>query len=327
MIVEKLPFAALALGAAVLAVWGQAGEPGAFKPLAEHGVLARVVQAGYAACFYAFKTLWPVDLLPIYEFPQRFDPFEPRWLVPACIALAVTLALFARRGRYRAAWCAWLAFLIVLAPTSGLVHAGAQVAADRYTYLACMPFALLAAGGAAWWCAQRPALRGVVLQAGGLILAILCVLTFRQSARWHDDATLWSYALGVEPRSWNAAQNLGVARLKQATATSAVEPRAQLLHESLELFDRAHALAPHPQLLINQGMASMLLSDVEPGRRTEHLERSRAAWQAGLAQARAEVPTEWRLQYAKVLLALGRRDEAQREVERATAPHQRTTGH
>src|SRR5262249_44903941 len=66
--VEKLPFALLALAAAVVALIGQ--RKGALlQRITEFGVVQRIATACYAVCFYMWKTLAPFDLMPMYERP------------------------------------------------------------------------------------------------------------------------------------------------------------------------------------------------------------------------------------------------------------------
>ena len=55
--------------------------------------------------------------------------------------------LIALRRRWPWAVAAAACYAIIVSPVLGLVQVGPQVAADRYTYLATLPFAVLAAGG------------------------------------------------------------------------------------------------------------------------------------------------------------------------------------
>src|SRR5262249_32341534 len=142
----KVPFALASAGFGVLALAGQASLPHGMRTIEQHGPVERLAQAAYAAVFYPAKTLVPVRLSPIYELPARLDAGEPRFVVAVGLAAAITALLVARRRTLPAAAVAWGSYLALLAPVSGVVQTGPQLVADRYSYLPCMSFALLAAG-------------------------------------------------------------------------------------------------------------------------------------------------------------------------------------
>ena len=87
-------------------------------------------------------------LAPIYELPARVDPWPVALSDPAGRGLSpLTAALAALRRRWPAGLAAWVSSAIVLAPISGVVHSGSQLAQDRYSYLSGLGFAVLAGRG------------------------------------------------------------------------------------------------------------------------------------------------------------------------------------
>src|SRR5215467_12937722 len=78
---EKVPFAVLALIAAVVALRAQA-HAGALRPLHGYGVPSRAAQAFIGLGFYLRKTLVPLSLSPLYEIPADLD-LTGQWLIPA----------------------------------------------------------------------------------------------------------------------------------------------------------------------------------------------------------------------------------------------------
>ena len=77
--------------------------------------------------------------------------------------IAVTALLLLLRHRLPGVLVAWLHAAIAVAPVSGLVHAGSQLVADRYSYLPGIGFAVVAGGGwhrGAGGLAARPARHG-----------------------------------------------------------------------------------------------------------------------------------------------------------------------
>lgn len=194
-LLEKVPFAIVAAVFGAVALVGQASLPHGMRTIEEHGPLDRLAQAAYAALFYPAKTLLPIRLSPIYELPTTFDPFSPRFVGAACLAIAVTAIAVVRRRRAPAAAVAWGAFLVLLAPVSGIVQTGPQLVADRYSYLPCISFALLAAG-----ClfARAPRIAPVIASA---VVLVLGAATWKQTRYWRDTETLFARALELDPES------------------------------------------------------------------------------------------------------------------------------
>ena len=78
----------------------------------------------------------------------------------------------------------------------GLVVTGRQVTADRYTYLACLPFAAILGGAVA---RLRPALAGKFGPVLAGVFIVFGVLTFRQAGIWKNGLTLWSQQVRIFP--------------------------------------------------------------------------------------------------------------------------------
>jgi Flp pilus assembly protein TadD len=108
-----------------------------------------------------------------------------------------------------------ICYVVLLLPVLGLVQIGAQLVADRYSYLACLGFAVLGGAGAVKLSnAQRLFGNGacaVSLTATGTVLLTLCVLTRHQARLWESGFTLWSHAVQIHPNSATAQHNLGCA--------------------------------------------------------------------------------------------------------------------
>src|SRR5579862_5405959 len=218
LLLEKLPFLALALIAMVLAVLAQRPAAG-MRTLAEHGVGARLVQASYGLVFYLWKTLLPFRLSPLYLLRPDFDPMRPGYL--GCVAgvVAITAAALLLRRRWPWGLAAWVCYGIVLSPVLGILQTGPQLVADRYSYLACLPWALLA--GAAVYGAsseRRPFGAAVVL----VVLVTFSMLTFRQTEVWKDTATLWDHVLRLDPRNYVANVNRGTEQAARGDFAGAV---------------------------------------------------------------------------------------------------------
>jgi len=171
------------------------------KSLAQHGLLARAAQAAYGLWFYVWKTVIPLGLSPLYLIEPTLDPRTPRYVVCGLAVLAAGATLIALRRRFPWALAAAAAYAVVVAPVLGLMQTGPQIAADRYTYLSCLPWAVLLAAAVC----RRPRL----LPGAAVALVLLGVLTWRQTRIWKDTESLWEDALRVDPDNYFAHQNLG----------------------------------------------------------------------------------------------------------------------
>jgi tetratricopeptide (TPR) repeat protein len=204
--IEKAPFVALAAAVAVVTLMVGAGHR-LMTSLETLGVLERLAISAYALAFYLWKTIAPWPLSPLYTLFHPVLPWSLMYVGPAVFVVLVTLAALLGYRRWPAGLIAWASYLVLLAPVVGVLHNGAQIAADRYTYLSCAPWAILGGSGVAW--CRHAALRRklsprvwtVVIGAAALVLVAFAGLTIRQVAVWHDSVSLWTHAASVEPAS------------------------------------------------------------------------------------------------------------------------------
>jgi tetratricopeptide (TPR) repeat protein len=137
----------------------------------------------------------------------------------------------------------------------GILHQGFQIAADRYTYLACLGWALVAGAGVILglqWLSRSRAGITVLGSASVLLLLALSYLCRKQIAVWHDSSALWSRALEVES-SYPAHLNLGNAFMDEGDSLGAMQQ-----------FREAVALWPdNPLAHSNLGKALLQLNQVD----------------------------------------------------------------
>lgn len=220
---QKIPYLILGLAAALTAGYAQGSALQTMRSLEEWGIINRVVQAFYGLAFYVRKTIWPDRLTPVYELPFQLDPFELNYVVAILAVLAGAAIVLVLRRRCPALAAVGVVYVIVLAPVLGFAQSGPQFVAERYSYVSCIGWALLAAGGLLLpW--QRPGRAWGVAAAMivGLLVAALFASTWRQTGVWHDSRSLWTRALASGVPSATANLNYGILLRREGRVDDAI---------------------------------------------------------------------------------------------------------
>ena len=218
LVVEKLPLAAIALGATLL-LWNAQRTGGTVGSLGALSVAERVANAFGACLAYVRLTLMPTGLACFYPHPallRDVDPTRALWIPAALgtlLVLGVSVLCLRRLRRTPELAVGWFWFLGMLVPVIGLVQVGSQAYADRYTYLPAIGLALAVVGFAVERVSTRPALRRPALGALALVLVALAGATWRYLGFWSDSGTLNRRALAVTDNNYVAHNNLGLVHL------------------------------------------------------------------------------------------------------------------
>jgi protein O-mannosyl-transferase len=310
-VTEKLPFFLLSLAAGITAL--VALEHGAHIPSgaeangahipsgtdakAGGGLLDQVAISAYALAFYLWKIAVPVALSARYELPPR-SGFEawPAFLSGA-VVLVVTAAAIIGCRRWPALGAVWVGYIVILSPVVWVP----DIAADRYTYLACAGWALLGGAGlSSGWSAwqERKIDTAIAVPLAGLavsVVAALGILTWNQAKVWHDSETLWTHAVAARPSSLGHFK-LGVTLAHQGDFTKAIEnfhaalrinPRYAAAHSALgftfavqgrltearEQFDQALRISPR-EAEAHTGLGLLLARQDKLGEAADHFRRA-----------------------------------------------------
>ncbi len=173
-------------------------------------------------------------LLMLDVYPLRRLPQDPRewlssgfrrvlfekilFLAPALLAVWIAVhtakhALPTASLMSLAAWGAWH-FIFNFGKTLWPLHlvpsyATAFSAADRSSYIYCLPWAWLAAAGLAVWARGSRARLGTALVTATLLVGLFFSLTRLQLAFWRDSETLWGRVVAVHPDDAEVHLKLG----------------------------------------------------------------------------------------------------------------------
>src|SRR5437773_1407607 len=198
-LIQIFPFLILGIGMGLLAVWWeryhQGTNRGAFPFLSP---IERILVASRAIWFYLSKIFWPSNLTFIYPRwnISPADLLDYAWLlagIAACVAMYFLRRHFGRSVEVAAAF-----FVATLSPVLGFIMLFTfryTFVADHYQYLACIgPIALASAGIVSLADALKQQ-RAFIRSAALFAVAMLAVVTWRQTSMYGDVETLWRTTL------------------------------------------------------------------------------------------------------------------------------------
>jgi Flp pilus assembly protein TadD len=152
LVAEKTPFFVLTAFSCAISYWGvKAGGSIVSAQQVSWGLRLANVPVSYAR--YLGKMIWPTDLVALYPMPSHWAG----WQVGGAVAVLALISLFvayrARSAPYLIV--GWLFFLGILVPIIGIVQAGFQSIADRYTYIPSIGIFIAVVWAAAEWGSAR----------------------------------------------------------------------------------------------------------------------------------------------------------------------------
>jgi protein O-mannosyl-transferase len=199
LLIEKLPLAAMVAVVLYLTVLGQVSS-GSISYLANVGLGTRLANAAVAYARYVGKMLWPLNLACFY--PYNPGPSALSVVLSALLLNAITALAVWQRKNHPWLLFGWLWFLVVLLPNIGLIQAGRQSIADRFTQIPMIGIVIAIVWTVSEWCVRHPPWRMATVAATCGVLTVLAFLTVRQISYWHDSETLFTHALAVEDNDY-----------------------------------------------------------------------------------------------------------------------------
>jgi tetratricopeptide (TPR) repeat protein len=251
LLLEKVPFFLLSALIAAVTVAMQS-EVGAFTLNLSLG--DRLANAVVSIPRYLGKFFWPFDLTVCYPHPGHW----PAAVVAAAAALVlavtgVTLGQWRVRPWLAAGW-GW--FLVMLLPGLGIVQAGFQAMADRYTYIPMLGL-LLALLWTLREVAPPPAARWLRAAVVAVVLAGCASRTWDQEATWRDPPTLFTHAIAVARDNYPAHAFLALVLLSENRVNEAEfhAQRAVAIKPDFAATQNALAVVRRTQGRIDEAMA------------------------------------------------------------------------
>jgi tetratricopeptide (TPR) repeat protein len=259
---EKVPFLVLALVFSAITFLSQ-NSIGTIKPLSRFSYADRLSNVPVSYLRYLAKMFWPENLAIFYP-PKHWTSGE---VAAATVALAAISAWALRQWRVRPYLAVgWLWFLGTLVPVIGLVQAGDQAMADRFTYVPCVGLLFMTVWGGYELAARQPILLRVCMGGGGLAVGACAILTWHQIGYWQNNETVFLRAWEVTGQNYIASYNLGCAALAKGNYGKAVEYfEESLLTEGagLSCYNPAKAHNNLGAALLQQGRVAQAVAHFE----------------------------------------------------------------
>jgi tetratricopeptide (TPR) repeat protein len=287
-VLPLVPWFAAGAGAGLFTAWVESsprliGAEGAHYALS---LLDRVLLAGRVPWFYAWKVLWPSNLMFIYP-RWKMDAGEWwQYLFPLGMAgVAVVFGLLARRNRGPLA--GFLFFAGTLFPVLGFLNVYPfrySYVADHFQYLAALGIIVPVASGLTELARRISPGRIWAIALPAVLLTALGAATWQQSGLYRDYETLFRGTLARNPNSALLHNNLGVELMRtpgrvpeaqtEFEAAVRLEPDNAEYHDNLGL-----ALAAMPGRLPDAIAEYQTALRISPGFEPAHLNLG-LAWMA-----------------------------------------------
>lgn len=235
LLFEKLPLLAMAVVTGVITFLAQRAT-GAMSGLEAVPIGLRIENALVSYVAYIGQTIWPSGLSGFYALPAAVSAWKA---AAAALALALATAAAVRAVRRRPYLVVgWLWYLIALLPVIGILQAGLQARADRFTYVPLIGLFIIVAWGVPDMMRRLPvrrALNRFVLPAAALAI-LACAVSARAQVRyWSDSVAFWTRALEV---------TLSVDSYRAHMALGAILQQQNRLDEAVGHFSEAARFKP-----------------------------------------------------------------------------------
>jgi protein O-mannosyl-transferase len=318
LLLEKLPFFALAAAGCVATLLSQ---PGAQE--LSHGLTLpwRIGNALMAYADYLGHMVYPVGLAVGYAPPP---PHLPAWRVGLSLMILAVIWAGVLAGCKKQPYLlvGWLWYFGMLVPVIGIMQAGINARADRFTYLPQIGLYLGVAWGAANLCRGWRHGRALLASAAAAIVAALLAGAYVQTKHWKDSISLWTRAVACTPTNQIAHNNLGILLAGQGRLDEAVQHfqravqlkpdyakayynlgsalgRQGKLLEATQQFERAVQLSPG-YLQARMNLASALAAQGNLNEAVQHFQQALSLAQAQNNPALAEAISNQLKQFQSV---------------------------
>ena len=241
LIGEKLPFLLLAIVWSVITLIA-ANQARALARIENVSAGTRIANAVVSYAIYIWKTFWPQNLALFYPYSRHLS-----WLTvlgSAALLVLISVICIRRRSSSPFLLVGWFWFLGMLVPVIGVLQAGAQARADRFTYLPQIGLILALTWAVSDLSKSWLHRRALLASAAAIALSLLAWRAWDRTAVWHDSESVWRDTLAATTANYTAHVQLCDALLRKrrideaiAEAETAVriQPNGAEAHSNLAL--------------------------------------------------------------------------------------------
>jgi len=217
---EKVPlFALIILSSIVTYVAAQIG--GGFVSIESIPLNVRIGNAFVSYVAYIGKMIWPNNLAVLYPHPGEFILWQFFGSILLLIAITVAVIWMVKKAPYLAT--GWLWYIGTLVPVIGIVQAGPQAMADRYTYIPLIGLFIMVAWGVPDLLRKWNHRKEILLASSVLIILCLSIITWTQVGYWQNSITLFDHTLKITDYNWQIHYDRGITYYSLGNYKQAIE--------------------------------------------------------------------------------------------------------
>ncbi len=223
VIIEKIPYFALALLFGVIAITAQkSGEAIAIE--GADTIFGQIIYACYAFTEYIIKLIVPNNLSAIYPYPSNPDGSIPIWVYLYLIPFAAIIWFFIYSLKHDRSLAFGIIFFVLnIFLVLQLLPVGKAIMADRYTYIPSIGIFFIVGSYFEKISLDRPKYKQVIGFIFGLYVFVLSILTYNRCEVWENSLSLWNDVLKKYPELPQAAYNRAIVREKERDIKGAIE--------------------------------------------------------------------------------------------------------
>ncbi len=277
LLVEKMPFLLLSAGICWITILSSKGS---IYSMEQMSFGSRIGNALTSYTTYIIQSLHPFNLAAFYPHPLNGIPLWKSGLaLISLILISIGVLRNVREKPYLLT--GWFWYLGMLLPVIGIIQAGQQAHADRYTYLSQIGLSIMVTWLIVDGCSSLSFRKPLLSTTAALILGALAITAHHQASYWENSLSLWTHALDCTQKNYLAHSNLGSALSKLGQKEKAIEqfemalriqPNAPEAHHNLGVSCIAHgnlkqalwhfekALESNPELIETRYMAGSVCS-------------------------------------------------------------------
>jgi tetratricopeptide (TPR) repeat protein len=202
-IMEKMPLIVMAIALCGVTLFTTT------KAVAPLPLTYRIANAFLSYARYVGKMFYPTDLAVLYPHPGKWPSWQIALAILFCGLVTAGAVSIGRKRPY--VFSGWFWFVGILVPVIGLVQAGPQAMADRFTYLPSLGLTMLVVWAVAGLAPHLPFGKPGAAALGGIATVACLVITHIQLGYWKNSIMLFEHTLAVTTNNDIAHYNLGEA--------------------------------------------------------------------------------------------------------------------